>query len=62
LLLGSLINSNILKKKKERHYFPFKKAKRGRYKNLRWEEAEEASLYCKKKTHHSRQGEAIQGE
>jgi hypothetical protein len=51
LPLGSLISSNILKKKKEKHYFAFKKQRGGRDKNLRWEEAEEASLYCKKKRH-----------
>jgi hypothetical protein len=50
--LGSLVTSNILTdKKKERHYFAFKKQRGSRDKNLRWKEAEEAS-HRKKKTHH----------
>jgi hypothetical protein len=52
-LLQSLTDSDD--QKKERQNFAFKKQREGRDKNLQIEGAEEASLYCKEKTHYCRQ-------
>jgi hypothetical protein len=47
--LGSLITLNILTNKRKGTILLLKSKEGGRDKNLCWEEAEEASLYCKKK-------------
>jgi hypothetical protein len=48
LLLGSLIISKILTEKRKGTILLLKEQRAERDKNLRWEEAEEASFYCKK--------------
>jgi hypothetical protein len=47
--LGSLITSKILTEKRKGTILLLKKQRAERDKNLSWEEAEEASINCKKK-------------
>jgi hypothetical protein len=59
-VLSSFKAEQILKIKKRKAKFCFRKAKRG--KNLQREGAEEAPLYCNQKMHYWRQGKTTQGK